>query len=80
VAQNGLLATREQRRLLDRELGRNPVADRIHAAMDLMKTPVAEPQRDLMARHAGGEELPSRDHSVLARRDCRDRAIHNSSE
>jgi hypothetical protein len=80
VAQNGPLAAREQRRLLDRERRRDPVADQIHAAMDLVETSVVEPQLDLMARHAGGQELPSSDHSVLARRDCFDHAIRNSSE
>jgi hypothetical protein len=45
-----------------------------------VETSVAEPQLDLMARHAGGQELPSSDHSVLARRDCFDHAIRNSSE
>jgi hypothetical protein len=33
-----------------------------------------------MARHAGGEELPSSSDSVLARCDCGDRTIHRSGE
>jgi hypothetical protein len=64
----GLLAARERRRLLDRDRRRDPVADQIHAAMDLVKSAHPHAPLDLFGGHAGGQELPARNHSVLAGR------------
>ena len=50
-------------------------AHRIDAAMELVKAVVLEPMADRLRRHARREQLPPRDHSMLASRDVRDPGV-----
>jgi hypothetical protein len=51
------------------------MADRIHAAMELVKAAGGQPCPDRASPDPGGEQLPSGDHTVLVLGEVRDHPI-----
>jgi hypothetical protein len=66
--------------LLERQWGRDSVTHQVDPAVDLVKAPIPHPERDLMAGHAGGNQLVTSDNSVLTRCERRDDAVGRPSE
>jgi hypothetical protein len=61
-------------------LGRDRVADEVHAAMKFVKPIGPKSMPDLIARDARLQKLPARDHAVLARRQPGDLTFGAASE
>lgn len=80
MAQDGIFATGQPRRLLDCQLRGHGVTHEEHAAVDLMKAPDAQTEADLMPAYPGREQLLPRDNAMLAFSTVRNHSIGTPSE
>lgn len=74
MAEDRLIAVRENGSVEEAELAR-VLGERESAAMQTVQPPQRNPVGDCVVAHAGGQELASRDHTVLVRRELRDHQI-----
>ncbi len=80
MAEDRKITTCEERRLLYRHRRWDGMADQIDAPVNLMETPVANAQGNLMTAYAGCDQLTTGDHPMLPRGELRDDPVSELSE